>query len=184
MIPVSHQQGGGIGLKFGKQLHHGLGFSTVSDEYFHVGIIDGIGILRHAGINELGQFVFQAQPVQIHLHVVGNLIRIQAGTQVDPLVFFILFLLAVKSQILAAFLNETQRRGFQIHASRFADGLGHKRSDVLSELLQMFLPHFFNSGITHIDPPELLSVAGYWVAVFLPLYHICPVSVILFLPVI
>ena len=152
MVPVAHQQGGRVGFKLGEQLHHRLALSALPDEHLDEGVIHRIGILRHAGVNKLGDFIFQAQPVQVHLHVVRNLPGPQASSGILPFLPLRFFLFSVMAESGAAPVQEAQHRAFQVHAPRFPVQRRRKeRPQVLPEAFPVLPAHFFNCGITHAE---------------------------------
>ena len=119
MIPVLHEQGGSIGFELGEKLHHALGTAVFANEHFQVSIINGIGIFRHAGIDELAEFIFQAEPVDIHLHIVGNLVRAERSAKVLTGLLFLLFLFSAEAQTHAAFFQKTKGSRLKVCACFF-----------------------------------------------------------------
>ena len=78
VIPVLHQKRTAVGFIFAEQLYNLFRSSVASEKNFHKTVIDTVRILRCAGIHESLQFPLQAQPVDVHLHIVRNLVRRKA----------------------------------------------------------------------------------------------------------
>ena len=159
MVPVLHQEGGSVGLELGEEFHHVLGMAELAHEHFQVGIIDGIGVFRDAGIDELGQLVFQAEAVDIHLHIIGDLVGADAHAQVPAGILLLLFFFRIKAEADAALFQETQGGGLQVRAG-FRSAVEYRLTwtEVNAESRQVFLPHGFNRGIIHtIMPPSIYN---------------------------
>ena len=45
------------------------------EEHFQIAVINGVGVLRRAGIDKFFEFAFQTQAIYVHLHIVWNLTR-------------------------------------------------------------------------------------------------------------
>ena len=115
MITVFHQQGAGVGFKFRKQFDHFLGLGVPADKKdFKIAVINGVSVFRAAGIDKGFQFPFQTEPVEIHLHVVGNLPFFDSDSPTGSGFFFFLFNIRVEPKAFTAVVQKTQRRGFQV----------------------------------------------------------------------
>ena len=75
VIAVLHEQRTAVGLELGEQLHHLFRFAVMPEEHFQIAVINGVGVLRRAGIDEFFEFAFQTQAIYVHLHIVWNLTR-------------------------------------------------------------------------------------------------------------
>ena len=80
MIPVFHQKGTAVGFEFRKQFDHFFGFAIMAKKHFQIAVVYIVRIFCHAGIDESLQFPLQTEPVQIHLHIIRDLIRRNAGS--------------------------------------------------------------------------------------------------------
>ena len=115
VITVFHYQGAGVGFRFGEHLNEIFMIAEASgDKHLKEAIIDCVGIIGVAGIDKGCQFIFQTEAVEIHLHVVGNLIGLQAFSHQNAAGFFDFRDVRVKQQIFAAFMNKPQHSGFQV----------------------------------------------------------------------
>ena len=150
MIPVFHQQRASVGLKLGEEFYHLLGFPVVTEEDLKITIVDLIGVLRCSRIDKALQRLFQTETVKIHLHVVGNLIRLYAASLILPGLLFLFFDRRVKPQFLAALMKEAKRSGFEVcPLQSAAEKRRLRRADVLPVSRPIFCPHFFQCSICH-----------------------------------
>ena len=153
MIPVFHEQGTAVGLILGQQLHHLFGFAVMAEEDLQIAVIDIISVLRDAGIDKTFQRLLQAQAVDVHLHVVGNLGRFQAGPLQDAGRGLPVRDLFVELQLLTAFMQKAERRGLEVCPYESAAAEGRlARAHIPSVLFQIFLSHLFQRGICHGTP--------------------------------
>ena len=120
MIPVPHQKRTSVGFKFAQQLHLLLMHSVISEKDLKKTVKNRIGILHCRGIHELFQFSLQTKPVDIHLHIIGNLVRRKARAAIKACPFFLFFDLFVEEQVLTPLMEKTQRGRFQIEPGRSA----------------------------------------------------------------
>ena len=118
MVAVLHQERAAIGLVLREKLHHALRAAVAPEEHLHVAVIYGVGIVRRAGVEEVRKRVLKAEAVKIHLHIVGDLIGLQAAAQVSAGARLLRRLVRIKTQALAAFAQKTQRSAFQVAALR------------------------------------------------------------------
>ena len=149
MIPVLHQKRAAVRLKFGKELHHFLGFSVVSEKHFQIAVIDGIGVLRDSGIDELFQFPFEAKAVEVLLHIVRDLPGTKPRTEIHALRLLPRFFCGIETQTLAALVQKAQRRGFQSAGRGIAVPVRLKGTAFLSEAFPIDLLHGFQRRICH-----------------------------------
>ena len=150
VIPVLHQQRAPVGFVLREKLHHFLGFSVLAEEDLQIAVIYGVGVFRHAGIDKRLQRFFQTEAVDVHLHVVWDLARLQAFSEKFPALGFLLLLFRIKTELFAAVVEKAQCGGFQIvalAAVRIKRRL--HRPHVHAEALFIFLAHFFQYGICH-----------------------------------
>ena len=86
----------------------------MAEEDLKITIVDFIGVFRSSGIDKALQGLLKAETVQVHLHVVGDLIRLYAASLILSGILFLLFDRRIKLQFLAALMKKTERRGFKV----------------------------------------------------------------------
>ena len=150
VVPVLHQQRAAVGLVLGEQLHHLLGLSVLAEEDLQKRVVDHIGVLGDAGVDEGLQRFFQAETVDVPLHVVGDLTGLEALAQIDARQVFRFLFLRVEAKRLAAVVQKAERGGFQIVFLPPVGIEGRLRgTDVVPETRLVLLPHLFQSRISH-----------------------------------
>ena len=150
VVPVLHQQRTAVGLVLREQLHHLLGFAILPQEHVDVAEIHGVGVLRRAGVDEVAQGLLQAQTIHVHLHVIGDLIRVQARAHIDAVRLLSSLNVRVVTQPLAALPQEAQRRGFQVVLLLAPVHRRLHRSQVRPIALFVDLPHGFERRVCHM----------------------------------
>ena len=122
----------------------------MSEENLQIAVINVIRIFRHTGINKAFQCLLQTQTVDIHLHVIRNLMRLQAGALQHTGFRFFFLNSGIKFQILASFMNKAKGCRLQIGVFQStAEQVRLTRTDISSELLPVFFSHFFQCCICH-----------------------------------
>ena len=145
MIAVFHEQGTAVGLKLGEQFHHLLGFAVMPEEHFQIAIINGIGILRCTGTDELLKLALQAQTVDVHLHVVWNLARQKACS-----VIFAICLVCTEAKSLTPCMKKAKCHCLQSVIHGIIMPLRLDRADALPKRFLVIVFHLLQSCICHI----------------------------------
>ena len=122
MVPVLQQQRAGVGFALAEKLHHPLRVSVAAEKDFGEAVIDVVGVLRRAGVEEALKLAFEAEPVDVHLHVVGHLVRRNARSAIGARALLLLLDVRIEAQALAPLVDETQHRGFQVETGSGAVG--------------------------------------------------------------
>ncbi len=99
VVSVFHQKRTGIGFKLRKQLDHPSGSAVGSHKHLQIAEIYIERSLSRAGIDKPVQSIGKAQPVDIHLHVVGDHVLSDTPSQISGSLLLFLCLLG-KPQIL------------------------------------------------------------------------------------
>ena len=114
MIPVLHQQRAPVGLIFAEQLHHALGVSVATQEHVQIAVIDRIGVIGYAGVDKGLQRLFETETVDIHFHVIGDLIGRKTLAEKNAGQLLLRLFRGIKQEPLAALMEKAQGGGLQI----------------------------------------------------------------------
>ena len=154
VIPVLHQKRACVGFEFREQLDHLARPSVLAHEHLEVAIVYRIRVLGDAGVDEVLQLAFETEPVDVHLHVVRDLVRTDARAEIPPRRRLLAFLLLREPQPFATIVQKAQRGGFQVvsHLTRAVEGR-FDRSDVRAEAMTVDVSHLLQCGICHVFLP-------------------------------
>ena len=81
----------------------------MAEKDLQIAVVHIISIFRNPRYNKPFQGFLQAEAVYIHLHVVWDLVRFQAGTLQLTGFNFLFLNIGIKLQFLTAFMQETER---------------------------------------------------------------------------
>ena len=161
MVPVLHQQGTAVRLILREQFHHLFGFAVTAEEYFQITVVNIVGILCNTGVDEMLQLSFQAQPVDVHLHIVWDLAGIGPGSLQYTVVLFIFSDFFIKIELFTLVMDKTQSCRFQVVAVPFCSSqIRLDRSGLDLVGVNIFEAHILECCICHLFLLHLMCTSN------------------------
>ena len=156
VIPVFHQQRAAVCFIFGEKLHHILGSPVFPEKDLQIAVINRIGIFCHAGIDKPFQRFFQAHSVDIHLHIVGDLVSSEAFPLIYSCFFLLCCLFCIEMQFLTTVVDKTGNCRLQIISiTPICIKWRLHRAKIFSVSFPVDFSHLFQCCVSHNAPPVL-----------------------------